>query len=307
MLGVRRASAILGALVAACVLGPLAVAAGKSTSRPKPVNPFQTPAMRAFLHSRGGNVTAAVENLWTGRLYLYRPGVREHTASIVKMDILETLLRQHQLRHTRLSPSEAATATGMIEHSDNNDATALWNEVGGPGGVGAYNRRAGLTQTIPNGAWGLTLTTPLDQVRLLRELVLHPALLDPGAQRYELDLMHRVESDQRWGVSGGVPARADIALKNGWLPYGGGWQINSVGRIKGLGRDYLIAVMTQHDPSMGYGIGTIQGISAIVWRELAEREAGHWGTGVPSAASTAAAAQAAARAGERMRADPANG
>lgn len=306
MLGARRGWAILGA---ACVVGamlaliPLDPAVATARRTPKPVNPFQTPAMRSFLHSRSGNITAAVENLWTGRTYLYRAAVREHTASIVKMDILETLLRQLAVRHQKLTRGQAGIAQGMIEHSDNNDATNLWNAVGGAPGVAAYNRRAGLTQTTPNVAWGLTTTTPLDQIRLLRQIVLHPSLLTKGAQLYELSLMSHVESDQRWGVSGGVPSSASIALKNGWLPVGGGWQINSVGRIKGDDRDYLIAVMTSGDPGEGYGIGTIQGISAIVFRELAEREAGQWGSGSPSTtASVRAAAARAARAGERYRA-----
>jgi beta-lactamase class A len=264
-------------------------------------NPFG-PRLRAWLAARSDQVGAAVEDLRTGKTFVYHPGLRFQTASIVKVDILETLLHQRQ-NSGGLTSSEYAIAQGMIEHSDNNDATNLWNAVGGAPGVAAYNRRAGLTQTTPNVAWGLTTTTPLDQIRLLRQIVLHPSLLTKGAQLYELSLMSHVESDQRWGVSGGVPSSASIALKNGWLPVGGGWQINSVGRIKGDDRDYLIAVMTSGDPGEGYGIGTIQGISAIVFRELAEREAGQWGSGSPSTtASVRAAAARAARAGERYRA-----
>jgi hypothetical protein len=235
-----------------------------------PFRLFATATMRAFVHSRAGNVTAAVENLWTGRTYVHRPGVALETASIVKLDILETLLRQHQLRHEPLSASEAATAQKMIEHSDNGSATALWNAVGGASGVAAYNRRAGLRATHPHAAWGLTTTTALDQIRLLRQLVLPHSLLDQGRQRYALGLMSRVESDQRWGVSAGVPSDDEIALKDGWLPYGGSWHVNSVGRIKGAHRHYLIAVLTSGDPSEAYGIGTIQGISAIAYRYMKE-------------------------------------
>ncbi len=285
---------------------PAAQAHGGHGHPLRPIDPFQTAPMRRFLHARSGNVTAAVENLWTGRTYLYRPGVREITASIVKVDILETLLRRLAVRHQRLTPGLAGTAQGMIEHSDNNDATTLWNDVGGAPGVAAYDARAGLRQTRPNVAWGLTTTTPLDQIRLLREIVGHPSQLSRGAQLYSLSLMSHVESDQRWGVSGGVPGRVSVALKNGWLPHGSGWQINSVGRIKGDDRDYLLAVMTSGDPSEGYGIGTIQGISAIVFRELAERAAGHWGSGRASL-TAAAVADRAARVGERYEADTLSG
>jgi hypothetical protein len=240
---------------------------------PPPFHLFRTAAMRAFLHSRAGNVTAAVENLWTGHTYVYRPGVAVATASIVKLDILETLLRQHQVRHRALSASEAATARSMIEQSDNNSATALWNEIGGASGLAAYNRSAGLRGTHPNVAWGLTTTTALDQIQLLRQLVLRHALLDRGRQSYALGLMSHVEADQRWGVSAGVPAGDEVALKNGWLPYGGSWHINSVGRVRGAHRHYLIAVLTSGSPSEAYGIHTIEGISAIAFRNMKERGA----------------------------------
>jgi hypothetical protein len=258
----------LGGL-AMCAAAAPALAHRRHPSHP-PFHLFRTAATRAFVHARAGNVTAAVENLWTGRTYVYRPGVAEHTASIVKLDILETLLRQHQLRGTALSAWERATAQKMIEESDNASATALWNQVGGASGVAAYNRRAGLRGTHPNVAWGLTTTTALDQIRLLRELVFRHGLLDRTRQRYALGLMSHVEAGQRWGVSAGVPGDDQIALKNGWLPYGG-WQVNSVGRIKGRHRHYLIAVLTSGDPSEAYGIDTIEGISRIAYRYTKER------------------------------------
>jgi len=306
-MGLRRCFLALGLVVAGA--GGSAIPAGAAVA---PVDPFATGAMRSFLHSRAGDVTAAVENLWTGRTYLYRPGVAEHTASIVKVDILETLL--HELHGSPLPPGVAGTAQGMIEFSDNNDATALWNREGGAPAVAAYDRLIGMSQTRPNGAWGLTSTTALDQIKLLRQLVdpRPPGFLTPGGRAYELGLMGSVTPSQRWGVSGGVPGGVGIALKNGWLPEHGGWQINSIGHIDGGERDYLIAVLTSGNPSEGYGIGTIQGIAAITFAELAEQEAGMWGYGVEAGgwgptSETAAAGRAAAREGERRLADRASG
>ncbi len=224
--------------------------------------------MDAFLSSRAGNVTAAVDDLVTGQLWLYNPGERGVTASIIKLDILETLLRQSEISGIAFDGASPPVIQGMIENSDNDDATTLWDHVGGPGAVAAYNATAGLTQTLPNGAWGLTTTSALDQIRLLCQLVLPNGLLDPSAQGYALSLMENVESDQDWGVSGGVAGGVSVALKNGWLPNGGGWEINSVGRVKGNSRYYLIAVLTANDPSEGYGIDTIEGVASTVWRDL---------------------------------------
>ena len=47
-----------------------------------------------------------------------------------------------------------------------------------------------------------------------------------------------------------------------------GWQINTTGWVRGDGRDYLIAVLTDGNPSEQYGIDTVDGVPAIVWNAL---------------------------------------
>jgi beta-lactamase class A len=160
----------------------------------------------------------------------------------------------------------------MIENSSDGDAQTLWNQIGGSSAVGAYDASAGLTATDLNtqGYWGESTTSAADQIRLLDELV-WPGLLSQASRSYELELMENIEPDQDWGVSAGVPSGVSVALKNGWVPLSSDsdWEINSIGRIRGDGRDYLIAVLTAHDPSQAYGIATIQGISPLVWSGLA--------------------------------------
>jgi hypothetical protein len=83
--------------------------------------------------------------------------------------------------------------------------------------------------------------------------------------------MENITPSQRWGVSAGVPAQVTVALKNGWLPLnqaGTDWQINSVGWVSGLGRNYLIAVLSTGNPAEQYGIDTIDQLSAAVWSHL---------------------------------------
>jgi len=160
----------------------------------------------------------------------------------------------------------------MIEESDNDDATDLWDEVGGSQAVARFDAFAGLTDTTPNAAgyWGETTTRALDQVRLLEHLVLPNSLLDDAARGYELGLMENVVPYERWGVSAGVPAGVTVALKNGWVPIvDGNWQINSIGYVDGQGRAHIIAVLTNENLTEGYGIATIEGISRIVWSRLA--------------------------------------
>jgi hypothetical protein len=234
-----------------------------------PANPFNSPAMRRFLTGRGGNVTAGVEDIASGRVFLYHPGDREETASIVKVDILATLLHQADADDSTLSAGQDDVATGMIEESDNDDATELWDEEGGAPAVAAFDAKLDMTQTTPNGAWGLTETTPRDQLRLLSHVALKNTILPLAARHYELNLMENVVGWERWGVSAGPPSGVTVALKNGWLPTPNvAWQVNSIGYVHGDGRDYLIAVMTNDESDEGYGIDTIEGIASLVWSEL---------------------------------------
>ena len=232
---------------------------------------FDGPAVAAYLAGTTQDVTAAVYDDVTGVTSVYRPGVAQDTASIVKVDILATLLAQGQSTGQALTPGEQSLAVPMIEESDNDDAQDLWNSEGGATAVGAFDTKAGLTQTDPDAAgyWGLSTTTAADQVQLMRTVAYPNAVLTPASQAYELNLMENVDSDEVWGVSAGVGAGSVVALKNGWLPLdAGGWQVNSIGYVDGQGRDYVIAVLTD-DATEAEGINFIQGLSGLIWQELA--------------------------------------
>jgi hypothetical protein len=124
---------------------------------------------------------------------------------------------------------------------------------------------------FPWPGWGLSTTTPTDQLALMRELIKPSTLLTSAERDSALQLMENVAPSQRWGVSGGVPAAATVALKDGWLPLNSAntdWQINSVGWVSGSGRNYLMAVLTTGNPSEQYGIDTIDQLGALVWQHL---------------------------------------
>lgn len=238
------------------------------------VNPFAQPSLRGYLAHRSGNVSAAVYDISDHRTYLYRSDVREQTASIMKVDILATLLHERQRSGLGLSPAQQSLARDMIEESDNDDAQKLWDEEGGSAAVGSFDHEAGMDETTPDAAgyWGLSWTTALDQVRLLRRVMLRNRLLNFRSRAYEYELMRHVVVSQRWGVSAGVGSHATVALKNGWLPLrSGDWQVNSIGKVAGSRHRYLIAVLTSGQPTEGYGIATIQRISGATWRALGRR------------------------------------
>ncbi|MGH3151043.1 MAG: serine hydrolase [Streptosporangiaceae bacterium] len=238
-------------------------------------------AAASYVSTRSGVVLAAVYDLHSGQTWRLGQGQPQDEASVVKLDVLETLLAERGRSGTALSDSDQALAEQMIEDSDNDAATNLWDEVGGAGSIRSFNTQAGLADTSPSTCvncpgfpwpgWGLTTTVPSDQLTLMRELVEPNSLLTSAERSYALSLMENVTPDQRWGVSGGVPAQATVAIKNGWLPLtsaNNDWQINSVGWISGSGRDYLMAVLTTGNPTEQYGIDTINQLAAMVWNDM---------------------------------------
>jgi beta-lactamase family protein len=245
------------------------------------LEPFGT-AATSYLSGRAGTVLAAVYDIGTGRTWDLGHGGPQAEASVVKLDILETLLAERgQGSSIGLSAGDRSLAKQMIEDSDNDAATSLWYAAGGPAKIGSFNARAGLTHTVPSSCvacpgfawpgWGLTTTTPDDQIALLKQLVTPGSLLNRADRDYALSLMENVTPSQRWGVSGGVPASVTVALKNGWLPLPGSardWQVNSVGWIRGGGRSYLMAVLSTGNPSEQYGIDTIDRLAAMAWRGM---------------------------------------
>jgi hypothetical protein len=232
---------------------------------------FTGPTVATYLTDSAENVTAAVYDEVTGHTSLYRPGVAQETASIMKVDILATLLAEHQADGQPLTVLEQGLGGDMIEQSDNDDAQALWDAEGGATAVSRFDAAAGLTQTDPDvaGYWGLSTTTAADQVQLVRQVAYPNDILAPASRSFELNLMAHVQPDQAWGVTAGVAANATVALKNGWDSLdSGGWQVNSIGWVDGDGRDYVIAVLTDGATESG-GIDAIQGLSQLIWQELA--------------------------------------
>jgi hypothetical protein len=226
------------------------------------------PAVTAYAATRTDNITVAVEDLRTGEIMQFRPGIVEHTASTVKVDILATLLQQDQVSGRTLTPAEQSLAVPMIEESLDSAADALWSQLG-PGAIGAFEHASGMTGTQPatDGVWGTTTTTALDRLTMLRTLVEPNALLTDASRTYLLNLMEHVTPSQDWGATGGVAPGVTVALKNGFSVIDG-WQINTEGWVDGEGRDYLIAVLTDGNPTEAYGIQTVNDISAIVWQAL---------------------------------------
>ena len=194
------------------------------------------------------------------------------SASVVKVTILGALLRKALDHHRYLTDTEAALATAMITRSDNDAATALWDELG-RSYMEHFLRLARMRHTVlgPGGYWGLTQITAHDEMRLLQLLDTRNRVLDRRSRDYALSLMAQVIPSQRWGVPAGAPPRLGVHLKNGWLPLPAhGWRVHSIGCFTGRG-GYSIVVLTQDNPTMAYGIRTIEALAEAIHHDLNSR------------------------------------
>ena len=192
------------------------------------------------------------------------------SASVVKVTILGTLLREAETQHRQLTSSEVRLARLMITQSDNSAASALWAHVG-RGRLRYFLSRAGMKQTQlgPGGYWGLTQITAHDELLLLNLLMYPNTVLDAASRAFALNLMAQVIPSQRWGVPAGAPADLTVHVKNGWLPLAThGWRIHSIGCFTGHQRGYSIVVLTEDNPTMAYGITTIERAAQVIHRQL---------------------------------------
>lgn len=224
----------------------------------------------------GAGVSVAVLDVESGAHAAYGNRAFD-TASIVKVDILATLLLQAQDDNRSLTAREKQYATAMIEVSDNASASALWTAIGRAEGLAAANKRFGLTDTEGGTGmlWGLTQTTAADQLTLLQQVFTKRTgdaapELSEASRTYLASLMGSIAGDQDWGVSAADAVRATgtagtagrrFALKNGWLPRTatGLWVINSIGRVTVVdGREFLVAVVSNGNTTKAKGISLVE-------------------------------------------------
>lgn len=239
-----------------------------TTTAPPPPSPTYGSIVQAMekMATGDGHLSVAVTDLDGTDSSTYDSDVDDvlyDTASIVKVDILSTLLLQHQDEGTQFTSSERSLATEMIENSDNTAATDLWNDIGGASGLDEANDTLGLNDTTggTDGDWGLTQTTAKDQLALLRAVFGDDdSPLSSASRTYVQGLMSSVESDQRWGVSAADSDDSGYALKNGWLQRSATelWDINSIGKVTYEGHELLISVLSSGQPSEATGINLVE-------------------------------------------------
>lgn len=201
----------------------------------------------------------------------YHATTHFYAASAIKATILGALLRMAQEQGRKLTTRERNLAWLMITQSNNDAATALWNEVG-MRRMQHFLNLVNMTQTQLASAWGLSLLTAHDEILLLSVLSGPNRILNLNSRVYAQYLMSHVISSQRWGVPAGAPTTVRVDVKNGWLPYpvSNNWEINSIGffTARHPWRVYQIVMLTHNNPTMAYGINTIERAAEVIHHDL---------------------------------------
>jgi hypothetical protein len=206
------------------------------------------------LASRSGRTALAVVDT-EGRL----AGVNLHrtfvTGSVVKAMLLVAYLRRLDARGQRhVDPASNAILYPMIHVSDNDAATACWSIVGNAGLYGVAHA-AGMTDFSNSGDWAQAQLSAADQARFFFAM---DSLIPPEFVGYARFLLSTIAGYESWGIpSVARPRGYRVFFKAGWRPTALGQLVHQIARLEGHHRVFSMAIMTDGDPSMDYGIQTL--------------------------------------------------
>jgi beta-lactamase class A len=211
---------------------------------------------RRWLRGRVGRTGFAVVD-GAGRLQ----GTRMHetfaSASLVKAMLLVAFLQQLDRGDQPLDPADRALLEPMIRSSDNDAASAIFERVGQQG-LADLALQAGMTELTTSPLWGETSISAADQARFFALL---DQLLPQRSARFARTLLLGIVPEQSWGI----PA---VARPDGYrVLFKGGWRddiLNQAARLEGARGTFSLAVLSDGNPSMSYGIETVEGVASAL-------------------------------------------
>jgi hypothetical protein len=210
---------------------------------------------RHYLADRAGVKSFALVTT-EGRLY----GANVHrlfvSASVVKAMLLVAYLRKLHHERRDLDSYSRSLLHPMIHVSDNNAATKVWSIVGDPR-LRRLAKRAGMKDFSIEGIWANAMISAADQARFFFDI---KRLVPHGFRHYALHLLSHITSSQSWGIPAVARPRGwTVFFKGGWRGTSRGQLVHQVARLERPHDRMALAVLTDGDPSMGYGIQSIEG------------------------------------------------
>ncbi len=227
--------------------------------------------LAAYLGALGDRVGVEVHDLTRGTAYAYNEVRQFTTASSIKVPIMLAFLALCEEEGREPTAGEKALLTEMITKSMDYAATAMWPKVGGVAGLNEFTAGLGLDGLHPSKyGWSWSTISPQTMAELLAKLQ-DGVILNAAHRDYALYLMQHVIRSQRIGVADTAPKGATVAMKIGRWWYEekrGGTIMSSSGIVTLGGETYVIAVYTDHNPSMPQAEATVRHICAEFARLL---------------------------------------
>jgi hypothetical protein len=215
-----------------------------------------------YLAGRGGHTALAIVDT-EGRMHGVNINDQFITGSVVKAMLLVAYLRRLDREGQRdVDSSSNDILYPMIHVSDNDAATRCWDIVGNTG-LYEVAQAAGMTHfSVDTGAswgseWGAALLTAHDQSKFFFEM---DSLIPHEFVGYARYLLSHIAGYESWGIPAVARPRGyEVFFKAGWRPSPDTFLVHQIARLEKDGHRFSVAIMTDGDPDMGYGIDTIQG------------------------------------------------
>lgn len=210
-----------------------------------------------YAGERGGEVSFAVVDT-RGRLRGHEMDQLYSAASVVKVMALAAELRRLADEGLPLDEGTDSLLSSMIRYSDNEAADAVYARVGDEG-MHAVAERAGMTGFTIAGHWGNAQITAGDMARFFAEL---DEMFPRRHTKYAQGLLASVIPSQSWGIPVAAGEEWAARFKGGWLPEKALVHQAAELRERGGPRQLSMAILTDEQPSHGYGVETLEGVAA---------------------------------------------
>ena len=222
-----------------------------------------------YLRTRTGRTALAVVDS-EGRVSGVNVNEQFITGSVVKAMLLVAYLRRLDAMGQHYVDSYSNSFLyPMINVSDNDAASKCWSVVGNAG-LYAVAAAAGMTHFSVDttaswgGSWGAALITAADQARFFFEM---DSLIPREFVGYANFLLSTIAGYESWGIPAiARPLGYTVYFKAGWRPSPDIFLVHQIARLAGHHHTFAMAVMTDGDPDMSYGIDTVQGVTAALLR-----------------------------------------
>jgi hypothetical protein len=231
-----------------------------------------SPEAAAFVAVLPNTLSIAAIDLRRDLAFVYNGGAYFDLASLAKVLLMLALLEEQNQERRDRSEWERVLLKSMIQWSNNQSADEVWERVGGQARARELLDDLHLSPGIvfAGDGWGDMEGEAMAVARLFREIVggtVLPDVVRDGA----MELLDRVTSGQRWGITAGAPtAAASVGLKNGWYPKDSGWLVHSAGYVlDASGRpDYVLAILSGEHDTLEDGIKTVESIAIALHRAM---------------------------------------